>query len=90
MTLADHTATQVWDKQQRCLLTLIRELGPSGLTNFVFHKDVAKVKILVSGVPLAPTGRGSIWRPEDWTGDKAFDGLQTDIEGSNPGVISAR
>jgi len=90
LTLADHTATVVWDKQERCLLTLIRELGPSGLTNFVFHKDVAKVKILVSGVPLAPTGRGSIWRPEDWTGDKAFDGLQTDIEGSNPGVITAR
>ena len=50
---------------------------------------MAKVKILVSGVPLAPTGRGSIWKPEDWTGDRAFDGLRTDIEGSNPGIISA-
>ena len=89
LTLAEHTATQVWDRLERCRSTLIRELGPSGLTNFVFHKDVAKVKILVSGVPLAPTGRGSLWKPEDWTGDRAFDGLRTDIEGSNPGVITA-
>jgi len=89
LTLAEHTATMVWDRLERCRSTLIRELGPSGLTNFVFHKDVAKVKILVSGVPLAPTGRGSLWKPEDWTGDKAFDGLRTDIEGSNPGVITA-
>jgi len=89
LTLAEHTATQVWDRLERCRSTFIRELGPSGLTNFVFHKDVAKVKILVSGVPLAPTGRGSLWKPEDWTGDRAFDGLRTDIEGSNPGVITA-
>jgi len=89
LTLAEHTATQVWDRLERCRSTLIRELGPSGLTNFAFHKDVAKVKILVSGVPLAPTGRGSLWKPEDWTGDRAFDGLRTDIEGSNPGVVTA-
>jgi len=89
LTLAEHTATQVWDRLERCRSTLIRELGPSGLTNFVFYKDVAKVKILVSGVPLAPTGRGSLWKPEDWTGDRAFDGLRTDIEGSNPGVVTA-
>jgi len=89
LTLAEHTAAQVWDRLERCRSTLIRELGPSGLTNFAFHKDVAKVKILVSGVPLAPTGRGSLWKPEDWTGDRAFDGLRTDIEGSNPGVITA-
>ena len=89
LTLAEHTASQVWDRLERCRSTLIRELGPSALTNFVFHKDVAKVKILVSGVPLAPTGRGSLWKPEDWTGDRAFDGLWTDIEGSNPGVITA-
>jgi len=89
LTLVDHTATQVWDRVEQCRSTLIRERGPSGLTNFVFHKDVAKVKILVSGVPLAPTGRGSLWKPEDWTGDKAFDGLRTDIESSNPDVITA-
>jgi len=89
LTLAEHTATQVWERLERCRSTLLRELGPSGLTNFVFHKDVAKVKVLVSGVPRAPTGRGSLWKPEDWSGDRAFDGLRTDIEGSNPGVITA-
>jgi len=89
LTLAEHTATQVWDRLERCRSTLIWELGPSGLTNFVFHMDVAKVKILVSGVPLAPTGRGSLWKPEDWTGDRAFDSLRTDIEGPNPGVVTA-
>ena len=50
---------------------------------------MAKGKILVSGVPLAPTGRGSLWEPGDWTGDRAFDGLRTDIEGSNPGIVTA-
>jgi len=89
LTLAEHTATQVWDRLERGRSTLIRELGPSGLTNFVFYKDVAKVKILVSGVPLAPTGRGSLWKPEDWTGDRTFDSLRTDVEGSNLGVITA-
>ena len=89
LTLAEHTTTQVWDRLERCRSTLLRQLGPSGLINFVFHKDVAKVKILVSGVPLAPTGRGFLWKPEDWTGDRAFDGLRTDIEGSNPGVVTA-
>ena len=68
-----------WDRLERCRSTLIREIGPSGLTNFAFHLDVAKVKILVSGVPLTPTGRGSLGNPEDWTGDRAFDGLRTDI-----------
>ena len=89
LTLAEHTATQVWDRLERCRSTLLRELSPSGLTSFAFHKDVAKVKVLVSGVPLAPTGRGSLWRPEDWSSDRAIDGLRTDIEGSNPGVITA-
>ena len=89
LTLAEHTATEVWDRLEQCRTALFRELGPSGLTNFIFHKDVAKVKILVSGVPLAPTGRGSMWKPEDWTGDRAFDGLRTDIEGSNPGIVRA-
>ena len=66
----------------------MRELGPSGLTDFTFGKDVRKVKVLVLGVPLAPTSRGSVWKLEDWTGDRAFDGLHCDIEGSNPGVIA--
>jgi len=85
----EHTATQVWDRLERCRSTVLWELGPSGLTNFVFHKDVAKVTVLVSAVPLAPTGRGSLWKPADWTGDRAFDGLRTDIEGSNPGVVTS-
>jgi len=60
LTLAEHAATQVWDRLERCRSTLIRELGPSGLTNFAFHKEVAKVNILVSSIPLAPTGMGSL------------------------------
>jgi len=89
LTLAEHTATHVWDRLERCHSSLIREHGPCGLTNFVFHKDVAKFKVLVSGVPLAPTCKGSLWKPEDWTGNRAFDGLWTDIEGSNPGIVMA-
>ena len=89
MTLAEHTATQGWDRLERCRSAILREFGPSGLTNFVFHKDMAKVKILVSGVPLAPTGRGSLWKCEDWTSHRAFDGLRTDMECSNPGIITA-
>jgi len=26
---------------------------------------------------------------EDWTGDKAFDSLRTNLRGSNPGVVTA-
>jgi len=32
LTLAEHTATQIWDRLERCRSTLIRELGPSGIT----------------------------------------------------------
>jgi len=52
LTLAELTATLVWDRLERCRSKLIQELGPSGLTNFDFHKDVAKVKILVFDVPF--------------------------------------
>jgi len=89
LKLAEDTATQVSDRLERCRSTLIRELGTSGLTNFVYLKDVAKVKLLVSCVPLAPTGRSSLWKQGDWTGNRAFDVLRTDIEGLNPGVITA-
>ena len=88
LTLADHTADQVWSRLDRCRSALLRELGHSGLTDFAFSKDVRKVKILVYGVPFAPTGRGSVWKPEDWTGDRAFDGLRCDIEGSNLGIVA--
>jgi len=44
---------------------------------------------LVSDLPLAPTGGGSLWRPKDWAGNCAIDGLPTNIEGSNPGIITA-
>jgi len=40
-------------------------------------------------VPLADTGRGTIWRVEDWTNNKVYDGLQLDVEKSNPGVFTA-
>jgi len=89
LTLAEYSATQVWDRLERCRSALIRELGPSGLTKFVFYKHVAKVKILVSSVPLAPTGRGLLWKLEDWTGNRTCDGLRTNIEHSNPGVVTA-
>jgi len=89
LTLAEHTATDVWSRLGRCRVTLLREYGPNGLTDFTFARDVEKMKVLVSGVPLAPTGRGSIWKVDDWVSDKAYDGLRNDIEKCNPGVITA-
>jgi len=56
------------------------------LPDFTFTPDVPKVKILVSGVPLSDTGRGSIWDVDGWSGDNAYDGLPTDLEQANPGV----
>ncbi|PUU75411.1 hypothetical protein B9Z19DRAFT_1067443 [Tuber borchii] len=85
LTLAIHTADQVWGRLDKCRATLLREFGPAGLTNFSFAKDVLHIKLLVSGIPLAPTSHGSVWRIDDWTRDKAYDGVHTDLEGSNRG-----
>jgi len=60
-----------------------------GLPDFTFVRDTAKVKVQVIGVPLVDTGRGCIWRVEDWTNDKVYDRLQLDVERSNPGVFTA-
>lgn len=87
--MATYSADEIWDRLDRCKAALIREYGHLGLTAFDFARDTAKVKILVSGVPLAHTGQGSVWRVKDWTGDRAFDGLRNDLEGSNPGVVTA-
>jgi len=89
LTLAEHTAAGIWGQLERCRATLLREYGPNGLTDFDFARDVENIKVLVSGVPLAPTGRGSIWKTDDWVGDKAYDGLRNDIEKSNTGVVTA-
>jgi len=89
LTLAEYTATDIWSRLEKCRTMLLREYGPSGLTDFAFARDVEKLKVLVSGVPLAPTGRGSIWKTDDWVGDKAYDGLRNDLERSNPGVVTA-
>jgi len=49
---------------------------------------MAKVRILVSGVPLAPTSKDSLWKPKDWTSERALDGLRTDIDRLNLGVVT--
>jgi len=87
--LAVHTADQVWERLNKYRATLIREFGPSGLIDFAFAGDTPRIKLLVSGVPLAPTGQGSVWKVDDWTGDKAFDSIRTDLEGSTPSVVTA-
>ena len=39
-------------------------------------------------VPLADTGSGSLWWLEDWTNDKVYDNLRTDLERSNAGIVT--
>jgi len=84
-TLAEHSFAQIEPWLERCHMVLVRDLA---LPEFAFVKDAAKIKVLVLGVPLADTGRGSIWRVEDWVGDKVYDGLRTDLERSNPGIFT--
>ncbi|PUU74858.1 hypothetical protein B9Z19DRAFT_1067880 [Tuber borchii] len=86
MTLADHSADDIYGMLAGCHTVLLRDLN---LPDFMFEKDTKKVKILVLGIPLCDTGRGSLWKVEDWTGDKVYDGLRVDLEQSNPGIITS-
>jgi len=86
LTLAGHAADEVWRMLDRCHAALMRDLG---LPDFSFAPDIPKIKVLVSGVPLSDTGRGSIWSTDGWTGDRAYDGLRVDLEQANPGVVVA-
>ena len=61
LTLAQHSADDIWGRLEKCKVALVRDFGGLGLTAFDFARDVAKIKVPVSGVPLAPTGQGSIW-----------------------------
>ena len=58
------------------------------LPDFDFSRDTVKIKVVVRGFPLADTGRESIWHVEDWVNDKVYDGLRTDLECPNPGIIT--
>ncbi|PUU83068.1 hypothetical protein B9Z19DRAFT_1119869 [Tuber borchii] len=86
MTLAEHSAEEVGGLLEKVHAILMRDLN---LPDFAFARDTRKVDVLVVGVPLADTGHGSIWRLEDWTNDRVYDGLRTDLERSNPGLITA-
>jgi len=85
MTLSEHSAQQVKGLLEKIHPILKRNFS---LPDFSFARETQRVKILVVGVPLAGTGSGSVWRLEDWTNDKVYDGLRTALERSNPGVIT--
>src|SRR5205807_1909793 len=86
LTLSAHTMEELGNRLVKARVDLLRELK---LPEFEFQENREKVKIFVTGVPLADTGRGSIWRVESWTSDATFDGLRSDLEGSNNGMITA-
>ena len=86
LTLSGHAADKVWRMLDRCHAALMRDLG---LPDFSFAPNIPKIKVLVSGVPLSDTGRGSVWSTDGWTGDRAYDGLRVDLEQANPGVVVA-
>ena len=87
MTFAEHSAEQVAGLLEKTHTVLMRDFS---LSDFSFARDTLQVKILVIGVPLADTGRGSLWKIEDWTNDRVYDGLQMDLENSNPGLVTVR
>ncbi|PUU79349.1 hypothetical protein B9Z19DRAFT_1125351 [Tuber borchii] len=86
MTLAEHSSEEIGGMLERAHAILMREFS---LPDFSFARDTKKLDILVASVPLADTGHGSVWRLEDWTNDRVYDGLRTDLERSNPGLITA-
>ncbi|PUU81410.1 hypothetical protein B9Z19DRAFT_1122168 [Tuber borchii] len=83
--LLEHSADKVGGFLEKCHAILMRDFG---LPDFSFAKDTRKMDILVVGMPQADTGHGSIWHLEDWTKDKVYDGLRTDLERLNPGLIT--
>ncbi|KAG0643424.1 hypothetical protein HOY80DRAFT_1092885 [Tuber brumale] len=85
-SLANHSASELENRLDKAKVGLLRDLN---IREFQFQMDVEKVKIFVLGVTLADTGQGSIWAVEGCIGDKATDGLGTDLEASNPGVLTA-
>ena len=62
-----------------------RALMKLGINEFAFNKDRKRIKIIISKLPFSSLGHGSIWKPEDWQGDTAFDDLIRDLEITNPG-----
>ena len=85
MTLSEHSAQQVDGLLEKAHAVMMRDFA---LPDFSFAHDTQRVKILVVGVTLADTGSGSLWRLEDWTNDKIYDSLRTDMERSNPGLVT--
>jgi len=81
LSLVQHSAVSVWGMVPRMEHALM-ELGING---FSFTQDRKRVKVLVSGLSLSPLGVGSLWKPEDWQGDGAFDDMIRDLEVTNPG-----
>jgi len=57
-----------------------------GINGFSISQDRKRIKILVSGLSLSPLRVGSLWKPEDWQGDGAFDDMIRDLEVTNPGI----
>ena len=86
LTLSAHTMEELGNRLDKARVDVLRELK---LPEFEFQENRENVKIFVTGVPLADTGRGSVWRVESWTSDATFDGLRSDLEGSNNGIITA-
>ena len=82
LSLVQHSAASVWgfvSRMERALMEL-------GINRFSISQDRKRVKILVSGLSLSPLGVGSLWKPEDWQGDGAFDDMIRDLEVTNPGI----
>jgi len=57
-----------------------------GIGEFSINQDRKRTKILISELPFSPLGQGSLWKPEDWQGDGAFDDVIRDLEVTNPGI----
>jgi len=85
MTFSEHSAQQVEGLLEKVQAVLMRDFA---LPDFSFARDTLRVKILVAGVPLANTDSGSVWKLEDWTNDKVYDGLGTDLKRFNAGIVT--
>src|SRR5437879_7030372 len=80
LTLSAHTMEELGNRLDKARVDLLRELK---LPDFEFQENREKVKIFVTGVPLADTGRGSIWRVDSWISDATFDSLCSEVVGVN-------
>ncbi|KAG0639031.1 hypothetical protein HOY80DRAFT_1046307 [Tuber brumale] len=86
LSLASHGSSELGNWHEKAKVGLRQHLN---IPDFELQMDVEKVKIFFPGELRTDTRRGSSYAVEGWLGNRAIDGLRSDLEASTPGVVTA-